>query len=997
MVTKVGSDVQLAWSGSLGPFMISHDSDPSFQTQPQTLADELPASSAILSIDPSKALECYDVTDATTSVVSSAVEGMGYDPLPEPEVDSLSNEDLWWGDLVTVNGFYFDPIPSTNIMHFNHRPQKAGLATSGGGKYATDATFLIPDDTRSGIVTIQTHGGSTQSGAFLSLVPPGIGPYTTIRNTTYGYSSSPLKGNIWVAADSTVQEVNLFLGPTSTPANPQIVNTISGLTKPYLSRETSDGRILYVDGINGHPEIKQITVSTSATAHYANTSTAAFTRNITPVGIAVSHDGSYAYIADGSTGKLVRIPQSNSSAITDSFGGYAWQFADPCAMDAIDGTYVFASDTRQFVAYTVGSGSTFLAFSTSPYVATSFELDWDVSVGTHIWPTWNTIPTAISYNVNPIGATVNVWKTGGFVEGRDDGLLELDPLLFNSFAAPDFPPADVTINNSAAVNAGLGFAYPSPYQVADRVLPVPVQGHENLNLYLELLDAPDLAGYAPIDLDTPSTWTQTNAKFPYRANDNTGVLDYGLMATPTGTPTSTLIVPANASGNATAYLKIPDRYAGDNFQVAVHSCSYSGVCLTDKITYLSLVQTSWKRVLVERDKMFRRGGVLVENYTGCSALLVASDAELTNGTNLANGDQIVIFDEDPTQTYESGGGVTRTINGVPTDNGDGSVTVPVSCPTPTAKTIHASGPAKSGGTYALRDFSNGHSGGVGVISNCDPASNQINMGTSCFFDVDMRNIKYNYDDAFVQFLAPRKGANAVPFLGASFFAQCQPTGTCANPSTTCSGTDAFAIAQRAFSRIWYSRATNQSNYIQLIGSGRAKQYLGPLPCIVCGTNPLGSFFAITNQLPETTGGADTPTKVSFVMVQTMMDDCPNQSQLNNSVQGTTNHELGHHFYTNPSDPIGHDIRCSWENTIPPNTCPATDPGTCTGAGPSYPNACVMNPQRERWDTQHRFDGDDLVCGDACPNGNQGCCNIGSPGCQQAGDGSIRHLGEPILP
>lgn len=886
-VAKTGGNIQLSWGGT-GPFMISWSPSPLFQYPVLTLADEFPSTSTILTVDPSKALECYDVTDASTSVVSAAVEGMGYDPVPDPEIDSLGSNDLWWGDSVTVNGFYFDKIASENIMFFNHRPQKASFATPepGSGKYATDATFVIPEDARSGPVTMQTHGGSIESNLFLSLVPRGIGPYGNIQNVSYAYASgTPEKDDLYVAEGTTIHDVDAFLhSPTDVPI-------VTGLSKPYLSRETSDGRILYVDGVLGHPEIMQITVSSGATAHYAYTTWGSFTRNIQPVGIAVSHDGNYAYVADGSAGKLVRIPVGNLTAITDNWGGFAWQFADPCAMDAIDGTYVFASDTREFVGYTYTSGNTALAFYTSPYVATSFEIDWDVSQGVNIWPIWNTIPTANSYNVNTITPSSNVWRVGGFVEGRGDGKLEVDPLLFNSFTVPDFPPANVILNNVAADSAGLGFAYPSPHQVADRVLEVPIQGHEYLNLYLELIDPPDLAAYAPIDLNSTTGWTATGASYPYRANDNKGVLDYGLMSTQNGTPTTGPLVvgPTDSSGNVIVYLKLPERYAGDNLQIAAHSCAFSGACLTNKITYLTYVHTGWKRVLVERDKMFRKGGLL---WTDSPA--ISNQINVYGSSQVSNSDWIVVFDR--LHPYESGGERAQVLSVSP-PNGDGSLTLTLDRNLTNA--YLASGPLPPAAGQKP-DFANGESGGFGVVSSCDLDPNQINVSGSCFFDADMRGIQQTFDDAFVQFLAPRSGMGATPLVPGVVF----------DP--------AHGTAMARFSQVWFMNKNTHPPLLDFENDPHNYFHLTGVGLDVDGSNA-----GLT--LPES--------DMTHVMVGVARDQCTLKAPLDpkcedNYNSSTTLHELTHEFAVNVDPPCQqrHDpdpFNLAWCGATA-GTCPNPD-------------------------------------------------------------------------
>ena len=72
------------------------------------------------------------------------------------------------------------------------------------------------------------------------------------------------------------------------------------------------------------------------------------------------------------------------------------------------------------------------------------------------------------------------------------------------------------------------------------------------------------------------------------------------------------------------------------------------------------------------------------------------------------------------------------------------------------------------------DFSSGKSSAVGVINSADgliydTAINQINGTGSAFYDADMWDIEQPFDDAFVEFIAPRSGMGAVPYMPQEWF------------------------------------------------------------------------------------------------------------------------------------------------------------------------------------------------------------------------------------
>lgn len=177
-----------------------------------------------------------------------------------------------------------------------------------------------------------------------------------------------------------------------------------------------------------------------------------------------------------------------------------------------------------------------------------------------------------------------------------------------------------------------------------------------------------------------------------------------------------------------------------------------------------------------------------------------------------------------------------------------------------------------------------------------------------------------------------------------------------------------------FSWIWFKNH-GAENYLWLGGVGTT----APLDfdnCKICSGN---------NPAPQIWGLAWQPTRQSFIFSGAIEAYCGSSTQTANAVQGTTCHENGHQFYVNPLDLQGHDARCQWtfDNTLTCSTSPIPE---C--AVPA--SACIMNPERERWDTKHRFDIWDLFCGwgSSCSGTTPpGCCE----GCDTPGDGSIRHF------
>ncbi len=205
--TPSGSNwlLNLAWSGSAGPFDLVYAQSPLFQSGVTTLAKQTTATSFSRLANAGAPLECYEVADTTVS--GEAVQGMGYTPEPAPGVPVPGTNGLWWGDPVTFTSSYLDPIAAGNFMQMYDRAARAtGTNAASGDKYATTATFTVPDDARSFYPFISVHGRSSSNQGLtnVALYPKGIGPYTNIHGIAY----APQTGRVWVAADGVVQDVS---------------------------------------------------------------------------------------------------------------------------------------------------------------------------------------------------------------------------------------------------------------------------------------------------------------------------------------------------------------------------------------------------------------------------------------------------------------------------------------------------------------------------------------------------------------------------------------------------------------------------------------------------------------------------------------------------------------------------------------------------------------------------------------------------------------------
>lgn len=522
--------------------------------------------------------------------------------------------------------------------------------------------------------------------------------------------------------------------------------------------------------------------------------------------------------------------------------------------------------------------------------------------------------------------------------------------------------------------------FTSAWQVADRVIGFTVEGWQGLEFHLELIDPPDTAAYAPDD-----GWDNGQAKkLPYEANDNVEDpqnADVGLALDPGATTwAEALNVTPDANGTATVYLKVTDRYAGDNHQVRVKKCDPDDGCgaksagfpgvLHQRVVALSPIFTAWKRIHIERDKMFRRGGVLAENFLPdpdyeCGSpenpicdCVADPGAECCQGIgpvfcnqivayewqSAAAGDQVAVFDE--VSTYETKP-EPREVTAVGTPDADGLVTVTLD-----QGLDHAHLRAERTTTTPFQPtFSNHKSAGYGVISGCDASSNQINATDSCFYQGDLQAVEQAYNDAFMEVFAPRDGMSAVPMLPESFFSF---------------GTESTAV-QDDFSRTWFPHWTNDPG--------------DPRRCL-----PNNYFHVVGAKSGSRAGLTRATSNTTFAFIETIAGDSPPGDPFVNYVRFVVNHELGHQFSVNPCECDLHDRRNAWCETL----------GNCAHPGLTYPIACIMNVVDDA--LENRTDGIDHFGIQDLFEGTPGCsgkvCAPGDTRSFPKGYGAIRTVPDP---
>jgi hypothetical protein len=413
---------------------------------------------------PELSMECFAVTDGDG--VSPSVEAIGYDPYPPPEPPVLSATGLWWGDPVTLQSRYLDPLPEGNLLSFSGRAAPSTSVVDGGDGFASEAAFEIPDDARGAHAFVTARGMAPAEAPFLHLHPRGMPDYLGLRAVVF----APQTGHVWIAAGGRVDEVDLFRH------DPVVVRSFTGWTRPCLSRVTQAGTLLVVDGVAGVSHVEEIDVSTGAVTPFADTHTAAFTRDVLPMGIAADPDGSACFLADASFGagasRLVKIPRNNATAIRDSYGNWTqWTFPDPCGIEVGLGHVVRAGSEDAWIGYCPDATHTYLdTYTDAP--PCSLEVDRDASLLTYDRYYYYADPGAcMADNRNELanGPESYAARHLGAVAYGEEAHLCVQPLW--AYGVEEVSPQRVILNN-----ADEDTPYPSTKQWDDGLMRLTARG-----------------------------------------------------------------------------------------------------------------------------------------------------------------------------------------------------------------------------------------------------------------------------------------------------------------------------------------------------------------------------------------------------------------------------------------------------------------------------------------------------------------------------------------
>lgn len=948
-LTKDGSgNPILSWSGT-GPYTVTRSTSPGFTYQVGTLAQSTSATSYTDSATSGSALVYYyDIADEGVGEVSEAVWGLGYLPPVPPAVTSVSSFGAWVGDTVTLTGQNFDPIALENQVMWNQIP---ATVVNDGSNTTTSLKAIIPK-------------GATQAGVSLCAYqvcspadPWNANAVVEVANTTFTDIGTMAFDNSASGGDHQLRVADrgtsaIYSVDPEVKGSPAITTLATGISQPMIPTFClSDGSVLYTSGAGGTPSDTIYSLSrgggtptTYATTRDAQTNTCHNVdpqAGVTPRALAVNPNSSgYAYIADAASGYIRRIQQGTTlsttatTAIDPTYGGlHLGTLGDPCPFTT--------NPDYTGVVNAINAGGDYYGVNVSSCPSTNFLPGGNLGTGIT-----SLVLNEVFFNWLWIVATPG--RALAFAQEASTHY----GFLANAFAdeITRLPDPDIQIEPSMPTkvlisNKVTSIPYPSANQTADAQVRIDIVASvANARVYLRAIDPTDSAAYVqPV---TCGSVTGCDCGIQGQMCDNKDTYaNWGFGAG----RTKTAYVDTDNNGLGSIILYTTTRYAGDNYQVqASYQALNQGAPFSNAhIKASSGILTAWKRVFVERDRMFRKGGLLFADFNkdtcspNCNKILVYDWA------TVADGDGIVVFDE--TTTAEAGSEV-RTVQGVPVPGPPNSGYETVTLNANLTKNYYAT--SNNGSSPPVPTFSNGRSGGVGVLSG-DPEV--INGSGARFYDVDMGAIPQAYNDAFVEFVAPRSGEGAVPYVSEAMVDLIEN----------------FTLAA-GFSQVWFANKSpvsgdplrnNRHNYFHLIGAGKNQLSALGFSYGKSGYDADCSYISV-GQIEYYYG---TPTNEPIVT-------------------HTTIHELGHQWYDsiNTCDTTnGHDSNYAW--------CGAPS-GACPDVAYGY-QKCVMYIAADLLDptfTQLISDGIDRFCcsnlgGTAAtpPCGNSACA--GEVGIRQAPD------------
>lgn len=733
--------------------------------------------------------------------------------------------------MVTLTGGNFEPNGIAMTVRFQDTPDSAAILTAS----ATQLTVEVPEGALTGDVFVCRSGQCSNRLPFKVVFASGFQDISSI-------AFEPGTGSLWVADRGTADDV------LEIEASGNIIMR-GAINEPLLGHPSPDdgsGRIYYsnsLDAVGNLGTIEYIDSATNAEVLFDQAGVSGGnSMDVRCEGIAATPlEPDVAYFLDGRNNSIRRIVR-NAFIHDLMYGDQPFTFNRPAGahFDSEGNLYISAvtsifkiapqeaSVTLVASGFTAAAGIDLSERSGLPTLLVADEATGNIWLVNAETGEKEIVDTGFN---GPVGVA--------FTEDLATGDLFYDVAEPTRILRLPDPVAEFEEKKDTRVllsRRGTEQSWPSPNQIADRTM----------RARLKVTDKVDPAGrtvyFRLVDPKDPSRYLNG------QSGDN-------LPASPAGSVTPSAIV--DATGHAEVILEVDPQYVGNNYKIEASFTAPPNF----KKAAVSKEYSSWRRLYVEHDKMYKAGEFLTQDSGAGQA-----DPErvfVVNSSTFSVGDEVHILSGDSIAHSQGEIGMVAAVDPVPgcqCVDLQAPLTLTYSAPLGTPPAPYSFLAKRSAGTFDVL-----------------PSATTLALA---------------FDDGFTEwFLLPDDGF--VPYWE--------------HAGNTPQDREMFIDPRSFLFFKHYDRSTGEPfvNHVQLVSASRYEPSIPPPPA----SATLGL-----------TSASNTPTVAnnwSWIFDQTIADFATSGND-QNVRDHVTAHELGHELNVNQGDPGGHDNEMGW---APPGQTP----------------------------------------------------------------------------
>ncbi|MEJ5166544.1 MAG: hypothetical protein WHV67_05910, partial [Thermoanaerobaculia bacterium] len=719
--TKSGNDVLLQWEGGTPNYVITYSVTPSFQSGNVSLNSSNPGTTeAHLQALKTNVNYFYDVSGSGET--SKAIQCGGYLPPPQPHLLEIYRFDTNTascttevinsgkiGDTICLKVRNINTTDATwNLVDFNGILQKGeGIIDNGDGTYTL--MVKIPQGAKSSYIWIISNAIISTESKYLYIIAYNVYNDQTNFRDLSSIVYEDLTNSIWAGdrgdkdkLDEIEENANVI--ERASRLEPVVGDFVGNYLFYASSYSTSNqGTFTRFDAVN------------NTTTNWSKCGDTTHNCQVMALTKDSNWDLGYGYVLDNTTHNVKKLQKGLTypSCVVDfdfgNFGG-SLTFNDPGGIRYYNGNIYFTTTGSLYKVQEATEAVELVASGFNGAAGIDITSEGNILLAEegagNIWEISSESPYKKTKIYEGLNQPVSV------IEGTRSGIRH--HFIAEHQRILDYPDGSIKLQPASNINvlisAKHGGGYPEPnFQSQDSKMRVMlnVRPPRQTSVYLKINDPSD--------------------KSPYAAgseNDNRCMRKDNATIDPN--PVTT-----DSNGHGEAEIAFYSIYAdescsGDNFYITAHfNPNGPEVARSDIITL-------WKRVYVERDKMFVKGSALKEAVIEDQNFVVVWDT-----SPFGVGDKIQIFDIDD---QEAPFGEIKIISSIDSINNklilNGNLT----------------------GRYikTISDNLNNPDSFVGILEDASDPNYYP------FYESDLCFIRQAYDPAYVEFVFPEKGSGPVP-------------------------------------------------------------------------------------------------------------------------------------------------------------------------------------------------------------------------------------------